>query len=83
MSIEIRKLRLIEQLMLVNNETTLQRVHEVLKKERIRSYRESLHPMDVEELEEKLEQTEQDVQKGNLYSTEEVRKHFENKKKNG
>lgn len=83
MSIEARKLNLIEQLMHVSNETTLQRVQEILKEERLRAYKDNLQPMSTEELEKKLQQSEQDVQEGKIYSTDEVRKHFGNKGSNG
>lgn len=83
MGIEAKKLRLIEQIMHVNQESTLKRVQDLLKQERIEAYKANLHPTSIEELEEKLSQSEQDIHEGNHYDTQQVREHFAKKRSNG
>lgn len=79
MNIEAQKLSLIKQLMHVQDKTTLNRIREILKEERVSAYQRRLNSMSVEELEEKLSQSEQDIKDGRVYSTDEVKALFKNR----
>ncbi len=83
MSIDAMKLKLIEQLMQIREERILNRVQDMIKKERLKYYKQELHPMKVEELEEKLKQSALDIKEGKTYTTDEVKDHFKSRAKNG
>lgn len=80
-SIESQKLKLIEQLMQVKEEATLQRIQDLLRQERLKAYKEGLkQPITTEELEEKLKRSEKSIEEGRYYKTESAREYFKNKK---
>lgn len=80
MSIEATKLGVIQQLMKVESEELLVRIKELMDEERANTYASNLKPMTVEELDEKLKQSEDDVKAGRTFTTDEVRAHFKIKK---
>jgi DNA primase large subunit len=79
MDLSLRKMNIIEQLIKVQDESSIQRIEQALKVKYKKTTAAKLVAMSYEELQEKLDRSEQDVKDGRVYTTKEVREHFQNK----
>ena len=78
MSFETQKLEIIQRLIGLDDELILAQINEILGKgEMIVS--EEIVPYTRKELQNKIEQSEKDIEEGNTYSSDEIKRYFESK----
>jgi dihydrofolate reductase len=78
MSFETQKLEIIQRLIRLDDELILAQINEILGKgEMIVS--EEIEPYTRKELQNKIEQSEKDIEEGNTYSSDEIKRYFERK----
>ena len=75
MDIAVKKIELIEWLARLQDESLIQKI-EVLRKGSIKDIYEQRMPKTMEDLQEKLVHSEQDIKAGNVHSQEEVESFF-------
>ena len=81
MTIQERKLHLINQLVHTNNEKFIRQVEELLKKSFADEYERKLKPMSEKELLERAYRSEEAIQAGRVVTHEEVVEYFKSKRK--
>jgi len=75
MSLEEKKLQIINDVMHVDKEAVLSAIQSFLADQRKAQYEEKLStPMTVQELEMRLAQSENDIRQGRVYPSQEVKK---------
>ena len=75
MDIALKKVELIEWLARLQDEKLIQRI-DTLKKGSVKDLYEKRIPKTMEEVQAKLDQSEKDINAGNVHSQEEVENHF-------
>lgn len=78
MNIALKKIELIEWLARVQDEKLIQRI-EALRKGSVSEAYESRIPKSMEDLQEKLNRSEEDIKAGRVHTQEEVKSYFKNK----
>ena len=81
MTLQERKLQLINQLVHTSNEKFIRQIEELLKKSFANEYEKKLKPMTEKELLERAYRSEEDIEAGRLVAHEDVVEYFKNKKK--
>jgi len=79
MNIQVRKLNFIEEYLRLSNQSSLEKLEALLRKERKKELALKLKPMSVEELNERIKQSEKDITAGRVYTHDEVKAHYKNK----
>ena len=78
MNIASKKIELIEWLARVQDEKLIQRI-EALRKGSVSAVYESRVPKSMEDVQEKLDRSEEDIKAGRVHTQEQVRSYFKNK----
>jgi hypothetical protein len=78
MNIALKKIELIEWLARVQDEKLLQRI-EALRKGSVNEAYESRTPKSMEDLQEKLSRSEDDIKAGRVHTQEEVKSYFKSR----
>lgn len=81
MTIQERKLNLINHLVLTSNVKFIDNVEKLLKKNFSEEYEKKLKPMSEKELLERIYRSEEAIKAGRVIAHEDVVKYFKNKKK--
>ncbi len=81
MDLQTSKVRFMEVFLRIQDEGIIEKLMNVLKKENQKTYKKKLKPMTLDELQKRLDRSEEDIKEGRVYTTEEVRNHFKNKLK--
>ncbi|CAN5387211.1 hypothetical protein BH09BAC3_BH09BAC3_14440 [soil metagenome] len=81
MDIAVKKIELIEWLARLQDESLIQKI-EVLRKGSVKDTYEQRIPKTMEDLQAKLDRSEQDIQAGKVHSQEEVESFFKSKLSN-
>ena len=81
MTLQERKLHLINQLVHTSDTKFIGQVEDLLKKSFREKYEKNLKPMSVKELLERINAAEEDVKYGRVYTQKEVESYFKNKRK--
>lgn len=76
MEIEAKKIKLVQDILKLQDEALLSELEELLKQRRLVSHRDYLIPMSVEELESRLDQAISDVDSGRYKRSEELLKKY-------
>ena len=79
MNIQILKLQFLEDFMRINNEDIINKLNNLLKKEKSKLYKSNLQQLTNDELSKKIEKSEEDIKSGNVYTQSEVEEYFKNK----
>lgn len=79
MTIQERKLKLINKLSATNDEALIKKMELLLKNAITEEYEKSLTPMTQKVFLKKIEEAEEDIKHGRLFSQKEVEKFFKNK----
>ena len=79
MTIQERKLRLINQLSVIENKKLITEIEDLLKKTIIEEHDKSLKPMTEKELINKIKIAEEDIKAGRIYSQGEIEQFMKNK----
>ena len=74
MSIQARKLVLIEEFLRISDENVITKLESFIKQEKKISYEESLRPMSLNEFHKMIEQAKHDSDAGRVISHQELRK---------
>ena len=80
MNLQIRKLNFIEEYLRITNENILDVLETVLKKEKTKAISAQIKPMTLQDLQIKLDRSEQDIKNGKIYSQEEIEQFFKKKR---
>lgn len=80
MDIQTRKMQFIEEYLRITDESLLEKLTLLLRKERQKQLKATLRPMSQEELVEKLERSENDIAAGRVYSQSEVEAHLRSRR---
>ena len=80
MNLQTRKLHLIEDLLLLQNEKALMQIEKLLNSFKGKHIASNLTPMSLEEFYSRNNQSQKEIAEGKLISQKDVRKHFERKK---
>ena len=80
MTLDARKLNLIRWMLVLQNENYISEIEKLQKKYQKAIYETKLKPMSIEELNIIVEEAEEDIKNGRVYSHEEVVTYFANKK---
>jgi len=78
MDIAVKKVELIEWLARLQDESLLQRI-DALRKGSVKQVYESRIPKSQEELQQKLDRSEEDIKAGRVHSQQDVEKYFKDK----
>ena len=73
-------MQFIEEYLRITDETLLEKLTLLLRKERQKQLKAMLRPMSQEELAAKLDRSEDDIQAGRLYSQTEVEAHLKSRR---
>ena len=79
MNTQIQKLSFIEEYLKITDESILDKLAALLKKERQKKLKNQLNPMTMEELQDRLHRSEEDIRQGRIFTQAEVESHFKNK----
>ena len=79
MNTQIQKLSFIEEYLRITDESILDKLAALLKKERQKKLKNQLNPMTMEELQDRLHRSEEDIRQGRIFTQTEVESHFKNK----
>ncbi len=79
MTLQERKLQLISQLTFTENKNVIKEIELLLKKAKIEEYEKSLKPMSKKEFIAKINEAEEDIKHGRVYTQKEVEQYFKNK----
>lgn len=80
MNLQTRKLHLIEDLLLLQNDKVLREVEKLLNSFKGKHLVSDLTPMSLEEFYSRNNQSQKEIAEGKLISQKDVKKHFEKKK---
>ena len=72
MDLQAKKLSIISYLSQIQDESFIDKIEKLIKKERKLKYEEKLEPMSLGELESKLKKSREDIQDGRYFGHEEV-----------
>jgi hypothetical protein len=72
MDLQTRKLQFLEEYLRINDEDIIEKLVTVLRKDREKNVRKQLHPMSTQQLADKLDHSEADMEAGSVYSQAEV-----------
>lgn len=78
MTVELRKLRLIEFIKMIQDEALLAKHEEIMRLARIKEYEDSLKPMTAKELEQEVLEAMKDYKAGRFIELEEYQRQTEN-----
>lgn len=76
MDIQTKKLQFIEEYLRLTNEEIVEKLANVLRKEKQKALKATAKPMSYEELADKLAKSEADIASGRVYSQQEVEAYF-------
>jgi predicted transcriptional regulator len=79
MNIQVRKLNFIEEYLRLGNQSSLEKLEALLKKERKKELASKLKPISIVELRERIKLSEEDIKAGRVYTHDEVKARFKNK----
>lgn len=79
MNIQILKLQFLEDFMRISNEDIINKLNNLLKKEKSKLYKSNLQQLTNDELSKKIKKSEEDIKLGNVYTQSEVEEYFKNK----
>lgn len=77
--IQSRKMLFMQEYLRLNDEQIIDKLNDVLHKEKSKRLKVKLKPMTQNELEEKLNRSEQNIDNGQIYSQDEVERFFKNR----
>ena len=77
--LQSRKMLFMQEYLRLNDEQIIDKLNDVLHKEKSKRLKVKLKPMSQNELEEKLNRSEQNIDKGQIYSQDEVESFFKNR----
>ena len=80
MDIQTRKMQFIEEYLRITDESLLNKLADLLRKERQKSLKAALQPMSQQELSDKLERSEGDIQSGRVYTQAEVEAYLKSRR---
>jgi hypothetical protein len=81
MDIQTRKMQFIEEYLRITDESLLEKLSVLLRKERQKQLKTRMQPMSQDELAAKLDRSEDDIQAGRVYSQSEVEAHLKSRRK--
>ena len=81
MDIQVEIQQLKHELDTINDVNLLRAIKSLLTYAKNKTPQESLKPMTMDELQERLDRSEQDIKDGKVYTTEEMSDYFRNKSK--
>ena len=73
MDLQTRKLELIKEFLKVQSEDVISRLENILRKEGIKSEKEEIKPMTIEEFNSRIDQSMEDSKKGRLVEADELK----------
>jgi len=79
MDIRSIKLKFIEDFLRLQNEQLILKLNELLNREKKKIYENSLKQMTINEFHKRIEQSEKDIEEGNVYAQEQVEEIFRKK----
>ncbi|MEI6508426.1 MAG: hypothetical protein WCO54_08065 [Bacteroidota bacterium] len=80
MDIQTKKIHFIEEFLRIQNEGVINLLDAVLRNEKNKLYKDSLKPMTIDELNARIAEAEKDIREGKVYSTDDIRDIFKNRK---
>jgi hypothetical protein len=80
LDLQSKKLQFIEEYLRLTDEEIIEKLSQLLKTERQKLMQAKLRPMTADELTQKLERSEKDIQEERLHTQEEVENYFKNKR---
>ena len=80
MDIQSKKIHFIEEFLRIQNEGVINLLDAVLRNEKNKLYKDSLKPMTLDELNSRIFEAEKDIREGRVYTTDELRNNFKNRK---
>ena len=81
MDIQGIKLKFIEDFLRLQNEQLILKLNEFLHREKKKIYENSLKPMTINELHEKIDQAEKNIEEENVFTQDQVEEIFRKKNK--
>ena len=81
MDIQSIKLKFIEDFLRLQNEQLILKLNEFLNREKKKIYENSLQPMTINELHEKIDQAEKNIEEENVFTQDQVEEIFRKKNK--
>ena len=81
MNLQAKKLHFLEEYLRLNDEGIINKLDEILRKERKKELAEKIKPLTKMDLQRKLDRSEKDIAEGNLYVQEDVETYFKRKNK--
>jgi len=79
MDIQTKKIHFIEEFLRIQNEGLINLLDAVLKNEKNKLYKDSLKPMTMDELNDRIAEAEKDIREGRVYTTDELRNNFKSR----
>jgi hypothetical protein len=76
MNLQSRKLQVLQDVMLVDDEQTLHGIEELLHSRRVGAYERTLVPMTEDELRERVRQSEKDFEQGRVVEAQDLLNRF-------
>lgn len=80
MDIQTRKVQFIEEYLRITDESLLDKLSDLLRKERQKRLKAALRPMSQQELADKLERSQQDIQAGRVHTQAEVEAYLKSRR---
>ena len=80
MDIQTKKMQFIEEYLRITDEGLLNKLLELLRKERQKSLQAALQPMTQDELSDKLQRSEQDIETERIYTQQEVEAYMKSRR---
>ena len=77
--IQTRKMLFLQEYIRLNDEQIIDKLNDLLRREKSKRLKVSMKPMTQNELDEKLNRSEQNIENGQVYSQNEVKSFFKNR----
>lgn len=79
MDLQSRKISFIEEYLSLSNVEIIEKLEKILRQERMKAFKAELKPMTQKELEKGIEEAENDIENGRVYTTKQMKELFKNK----
>jgi hypothetical protein len=76
MAIEAKKIKLVQDILKLEDEALLMEIEQILKSKRAEAYKNSLSPISTEDLEERIDQSVSDFESGRYKNADELLKKY-------
>ena len=77
--IQTRKMLFLQEYIRLNDEQIIDKLNDLLRREKSKRLKVSMKPMTPNDLDEKLNRSEQNIENGQVYSQNEVKSFFKNR----